>query len=56
MTTISPTAHHPFLLANLICLASMVVWAADLILPQMPLAVFVPGALIARGLLTRESR
>lgn len=41
MTALSPTARRSLLTANLICLASMVVWAAglpaaDLIIPHMP--------------------
>lgn len=41
MTAISPTARRSLLAANLICLASMVIWAsglpaADLIIPHMP--------------------
>lgn len=48
MTAISPTTQRPLLLANLICLASMVVWAAglpaaDLILPHMPPVALTAG-------------
>ncbi|MFC3087147.1 DMT family transporter [Tabrizicola soli] len=48
MTAISPTTRRPLLLANLICLASMVVWAAglpaaDLILPHMPPVALTAG-------------
>lgn len=60
MTVIFPTADRPLLLANPICLAALVVWAAglpaaDLILPHMPPGTVGDG-LITRDLLTRESR
>lgn len=48
MTVISPTAQRSLLIANLICLASMVIWAAglpaaDLIIPHMPPIALTAG-------------
>lgn len=48
MTVLSPTLRRSFLTANLICLASMVIWAAglpaaDLIIPHMPPIALTAG-------------
>ena len=48
MTVLSPTARRSLLIANLICLASMVIWAsglpaADLIIPHMPPIALTAG-------------
>lgn len=57
MTALSPTARRSLLVANLICLASMVIWAAglpaaDLIIPHMPPIALTAGrALLAAAVL-----
>lgn len=57
MTVLSPTARRSLLTANLICLASMVIWAAglpaaDLIIPHMPPVALTAGrALLAAAIL-----
>lgn len=57
MTVLSPTARRSLLTANLICLASMVIWAAglpaaDLIIPHMPPVALTAGrALLAACIL-----
>ena len=48
MTSLSPSARRPILAANLICLASMAIWAsglpaATLILPHMPPVALTAG-------------
>jgi drug/metabolite transporter (DMT)-like permease len=57
MTALSPTAQRSLLIANLICLASMVIWAsglpaANLIIPHMPpIALTAARALLATAVL-----
>ncbi|NJS39285.1 MAG: DMT family transporter [Rhodobacteraceae bacterium] len=57
MTALSPAARRSLLIANLICLASMVIWAsglpaADLIIPHMPPIALTAGrALLAAAVL-----
>jgi drug/metabolite transporter (DMT)-like permease len=57
MTTLDPTARRSLVVSNLICLASMVTWAAglpaaDLIIPHMPpLALTACRALLAAAVL-----
>ncbi|MDX5349973.1 MAG: DMT family transporter [Paracoccaceae bacterium] len=55
MTAVSPIARRPLLAANMICLASMVIWAAglpaaDVIIPHMPPAALTAGRAILAAL------
>ncbi|HLQ19147.1 MAG TPA: EamA family transporter, partial [Tabrizicola sp.] len=57
MTSLDPTARNSLVASNLICLASMVIWAAglpaaDLIIPHMPpIALTACRALLAAAVL-----